>query len=193
MVSAWLHWWVWLVNCLNVSLSCEEHESSQPSFWYVNHWVELLLQRVSASVLRLTKRFILEKVPTLYICRHINSPTSGWLTCAVVIAVAAPPRFTADAQEGFVVIVLIPVKGGHAGESAFGVTAHQSGGSSHQLPKGQIVLEEGSHHLEELLGAVPLVQLWRFDKTSSVVPLTLGKFLKWIQITPRKGIFQRWK
>lgn len=94
----------------------------------------------------------------------INSLTSGCLTCAVVMAVAALPSFAADAQEGFVIVVLIPVKGGDSGESAFGVTANQAGGSSHQLPKGQVVLEEGSHGLEELLGAIPLVQLWRKNR-----------------------------
>lgn len=91
----------------------------------------------------------------------INAPTSGGLTCAVVVDVAALPPFTADAQEGFVIVVLIPVKGGDSGESVFSVTADQAGSSSHQLPKRQIVLEEGSHDLEELLGAIPFVQLWR--------------------------------
>lgn len=87
----------------------------------------------------------------------------------------APPPFTADAQEGFVVIVFIPVKGGYSGESTFSVTANQAGRSCHQLPKRQIVLEEGSHDLKELLGAVPLVQLLRqkcrfFEKIKINVP-----------------------
>lgn len=66
-----------------------------------------------------------------------------------------------DAQEGFVVIVLIPVKGGDSGESALSVATYQAGGSGHHLPEGQIVLEERSHDLEKLPGAIPLEQLWR--------------------------------
>lgn len=65
-----------------------------------------------------------------------------------------------DAQEGFVVIVFVPVEGGDSGESALSVAAYQAGGSSHHLPERQIVLEEGSHDLQKFLGAVPLVQLW---------------------------------
>lgn len=91
----------------------------------------------------------------------LNAPTPGGLTGAVVVDVAALPPFSADAQEGFVIVVLIPVEGSDSGESAFGVTANQAGSSSHQLPKRQIVLEEGSHDLEELLGAIPSVQLRR--------------------------------
>lgn len=67
----------------------------------------------------------------------------------------------ADTQEGFVVIVLVPVKGGDSGESPLGVATYQAGGSGHHLPEGQTVLEERSHDLEELPRAVPLEQLWR--------------------------------
>lgn len=67
----------------------------------------------------------------------------------------------ADTQEGFVVIVLIPVKGGHSGESPLGVATYQAGGSSHHLPEGRIVLEERSHDLEKIPAAIPLEQLWR--------------------------------
>lgn len=70
----------------------------------------------------------------------------------------------ADAQESFVVIVLEPVKGVDAGESALSVATYQAGGSGHHLPEGQIVLEERSHDLEKLPRAIPLVQLWRDTK-----------------------------
>lgn len=66
----------------------------------------------------------------------------------------------ADAQEGFVVIVLVPVKGGHPGESSLGVATYQAGGGGHHLPEGQAVLEERSDDLQKLHGAVPLEQLW---------------------------------
>lgn len=87
----------------------------------------------------------------------------GLLTGAVVVCVVALCPATADTQEGFVVIVFVPVKGGDAGESPLSVATHQAGGSSHHLPEGQIVLEERSHDLEKLPGAVPLEQLWRHD------------------------------
>lgn len=90
--------------------------------------------------------------------------TYGLLTGAVVVCVVALCPATADAQEGFVVIVLVPVKGGDSGESALSVAAYQAGGSGHHLPEGQIVLEERSHDLEKLPGAIPLVQLWRDQK-----------------------------
>lgn len=70
----------------------------------------------------------------------------------------------ADPQEGFVVVVLVPVKRGDSGESALGVATYQAGGSGHHLPEGEIALEERSHDLEKLPGAIPLEQLWR-DKT----------------------------
>lgn len=70
----------------------------------------------------------------------------------------------ADAQEGFVVIVFVPVKGSDSGESALSVAAYQAGGSGHHLPEGQIVLEERGHDLEKLPGAIQLVKLWRDQK-----------------------------
>lgn len=69
----------------------------------------------------------------------------------------------ADSQEGFVVIVLVPIKGSDTRESPLRVAAYEARGSGHHLPEGKIVLEERSHNLEELHGAVPLEQLWRDD------------------------------
>lgn len=73
---------------------------------------------------------------------------------------ALPPA-AADAQEGFVVIVLVPVEGGDPGEGALSVAAHQAGGGGHHLPEGRVALKERSHDLEKLPGAAPLLQLWR--------------------------------
>lgn len=92
---------------------------------------------------------------------HTNLLVSGLLTCAVVVCVVGLPPVAVDAQEGFVVIVLVPVEGGDSGESALSVATYQAGGSGHHLPERQIVLEEGSYDLEQLPGAIPLVQLWR--------------------------------
>ena len=105
--------------------------------------------------------------------------SSQWsiLTGAIVICVVALcPAAAADTQEGLVVIVFIPVKGGHSGESPLGVATYQAGGSSHHLLEGQIVLEERSHDLEKLPGAAPLEQLGR------------GKQRSWTE----RGTF-RWK
>lgn len=81
------------------------------------------------------------------------------LTGAVVVCVAALCPAAVDAQEGFVVIVLVPIKGGDSGESSLSVAAYQAGGSSHHLPDGQIILEERCHDLKELPGTIPLEQL----------------------------------
>lgn len=83
------------------------------------------------------------------------------LTGAVVIGVVSLRPAAADSQEGFVVIVLVPVKGSDSGESPLGVAAYEARGSGHHLPEGQIALEERSHNLEELHRAIPLEQLWR--------------------------------
>lgn len=131
--------------------------------WHSLVWLLKCFKVNNSSVQCLFYRIILEKC-RLFVQRDINSPPSGWLTAAVVVDVAALSPFTADAQEGFVIVVLVPVKGGDAGESTFGVTANQAGSSSHQLPKRQIVVEEGSHDLEELLGAVPFIQLQRQNR-----------------------------
>lgn len=88
----------------------------------------------------------------------------GLLTGTVVVCILALCPAAADAQEGFVVIVLIPVKGGDSGECAFSVATHQAGGSGHHFPEGQIVLEKRSYDLEKLLGAIPLAQLWTDKK-----------------------------
>lgn len=85
----------------------------------------------------------------------------GLLTGAVVVCVVALCPAAADSQEGFVVIVLVPVEGGDPGESPLSVATYQAGGSSHHLPEGQIVLEERSDDLEKLPGAFPLEQLQR--------------------------------
>lgn len=89
---------------------------------------------------------------------------SGLLTCAIVICILIPSLVTVDAQKGFVVIVLVPVKGSDSGESTLSVATYQAGGSGHHLPERQIVLEEGSYDLEEFPGAIPLVQLWNIIK-----------------------------
>lgn len=94
---------------------------------------------------------------------------SGLLTCVIVICVLILPLVAVDAQEGFVVIVLVPVKGGDSGESTLGVATNQAGGSSHHLPERQIVLEEGCYDLEEFSGAILLVQLWKNNKASMSV------------------------
>lgn len=83
------------------------------------------------------------------------------LTGAVVVCVLVLCPVAADAQESFVVIVLVPVKGGDLGERALGVATYQAGGGGHHLPERQLVLEERSHDPEKLPGAVPLVQLRR--------------------------------
>lgn len=81
------------------------------------------------------------------------------LTGAVVIGVLTRVPAVADAQEGFVVIVLVPVKGRDPGESPLCVATHQAGGRGHYLPDGRLVFKERSHDLEEFPGAVPLEQL----------------------------------
>lgn len=92
----------------------------------------------------------------------------NWLTGAVVVRVVILRSAPADAQESFVVIVLIPIEGGDSGESPLGVTTYEAGGSSHYIPKGQIFLEERGHDVDELLGATPVEQLWG-DKTTEQV------------------------
>lgn len=72
---------------------------------------------------------------------------SGLLTGAIVVGVVAVARLAVDAQEGLVVVVLIPVEGGDPGEGALAVATHQAGGDSHQLTEGRAVLEQRSHHL----------------------------------------------
>lgn len=50
-----------------------------------------------------------------------------------------------DAQEGFVVIILIPVERGDPGESPLRVATEQTGGGGHNLAKrrGHLGLKEG--------------------------------------------------
>ena len=90
---------------------------------------------------------------------HSNILIHDQLTGAVVICVVALSPANADTQEGFVVIVLIPVKGGDSRESPLSVAAYQTGGSSHHLPEGHIFLEERTHDLEKLPGATPMEEL----------------------------------
>lgn len=99
-----------------------------------------------------------------YACRPKQiAPCVTWyvlLTGAVIVCVVDLCPAAADAQEGFVVVVLIPIKGGDSRESSFSVAAYQAGGSGHHLSEGKIILEERGHDLEELLGTIPLEQLW---------------------------------
>lgn len=81
------------------------------------------------------------------------------LTGAVVVRVVALGPAAADAQEGFVVIVLVPVEGRDPGERPLGVAAHQAGGGGHHLPEGQNLLEQRSHRLDQFPGAAPVEQL----------------------------------
>lgn len=112
------------------------------------------VSRTRTLVLKQDQKLDTETMPTLLSVILIQ--TSGVLTCVVVVCVVALPPATVDAQEGFIVIVLVPVKGGDSGESALSVATYQAGGSGHHLPERQIVLEEGSHDLEKLPGAIPL-------------------------------------
>lgn len=80
-----------------------------------------------------------------------------------------------DTQESFVVIVLVPVKGGDPGKSPLSVATYQAGCSSHHLPEGQIALEERSHNLQKLPGAFPLEQLHRREDNTEGVGKGLSK------------------
>lgn len=98
---------------------------------------------------------------------YIHTYTHGVLTGAVIICVTVLCPPSADTQEGFVVIVFIPVKGGDSGESPLSVAAYKAGGGSHHFPERQTFLEERSHDLDELPEATLLEQLQRDKKNHS--------------------------
>lgn len=76
-----------------------------------------------------------------------------------VLSLSSPGAIV-DPHEGLVVVVLIPVEGGHPREAPLHVATHQAGHSPHQLSerwgRAHLGLEQGGHHLHQRFGAVPL-------------------------------------
>lgn len=87
------------------------------------------------------------------------------LTCGVVIDVVVALG-TIDAEENLVVVVLVPVKGEHAGAAPLWVAAKKARHAGHELSerRGTARSEERRRGCKELLGALALHQLGHTDR-----------------------------
>lgn len=136
-------------------------------FWWVFkglHWnilepltdnisVELKLIRISLLLTQQLSDIITYWNLTKQSC---NASLTGGLVVGVAVALGA-----IDAQEGLVVVVLVPVEGQHPGAPSLWVPTEEAGHAGQQLSErlGSPGLKQRGEHPQKLLGAVPLHQL----------------------------------